>query len=114
MKTLLLATLLIAGAAQAADAPFLWEVQGPKTRHYLMGSVHLLPQAAYPLPPALEAAFAAADTLVLESDLATLTDAQTQMHLLADGSAPDGLKSQVGAALYQRVQAYAAAHDLPP
>ncbi len=113
MKQLLALALLLAGsAAGAADAPFLWEITGPKAHHYLMGSVHLLPETAYPLPSALDHAYAAADTLVLESDLAALTSPQLQAQMLAMGSTATGLKSEVGEALYQRVQAYARAHAI--
>lgn len=104
---------LLAAVAQAADAPFLWEVQGAKAKHYLMGSVHLLPDFAYPLPPALDAAYAAADILMFESDLAELAAPQTQMQMLVLANAPGGLKAQIGASLYQRVQAHATRLGLP-
>ena len=48
---------------------FLWQVDSPTTRIYLMGSIHLLRQDVYPLAPVIEEAFAASDILVLEADL---------------------------------------------
>lgn len=101
-------------AAQAATAPFLWQVQTPKAKHYLMGSVHLLPENAYPLPPALDAAYKGADTLVFESDIAALSDPKTQLQMLAEAKADSGLKAQVGDELYARVRAYAENNGLPP
>ena len=47
--TLALLLLFSAGALAAGDAPFLWQVKGAKTTHYLMGSMHLLPASAQPL-----------------------------------------------------------------
>jgi hypothetical protein len=48
---------------------FLWQVDSPTTRAYLMGSIHLLRQDVYPLAPVIEDAFAASDALVLEADV---------------------------------------------
>ncbi|HVT34963.1 MAG TPA: TraB/GumN family protein, partial [Nevskiaceae bacterium] len=112
-KILAAMVLLGAGAAQAADAPFLWEVSGARNKHYLMGSVHMLPESAYPLPPALDTAYAAADALVLETDIAALTSPQLQAQMLSAGASPSGLKNEIGAPLYQRVQDYAHAHGIP-
>lgn len=101
-------------ASASCTAPFLWQVEGAKARHYLMGSVHLLPESAYPLPAAYEAAYAAAEAVVFESDIGALSDPKTQLKLLNDATAPAGLKTLVGAELYQRVQDFAVAKDLPP
>lgn len=101
------------GLAAATDAPFLWQVQGAQATHYLLGSVHLLPASAHPLPVTLDAAYDATAALVLESDLAALSAPQAQAQMLDAGLAPDGLRSGIGAALYLRVQAQARQRDLP-
>lgn len=103
-----------AAASCTSEAPFLWEVQGAKTKHYLMGSVHLLPASAYPLPAALDAAYSAADTLVFESDLAALADPKTQMQMLAEAQSAAGLEALIGAELYAKVQAFARDRGLTP
>lgn len=110
-----------AAVPQIADAPFLWEVQSaqtPRTHHYLLGSVHLLPQSAYPLPAALDRAYHAAAGLVLETDLAALADPKMQLQLLEQAQAPNGpdggLRGQIGAPLYEQVRRYAAAQKLEP
>ncbi len=127
-----LATLLLlcAGAAQAAaapappcardtrasctsDAPFLWRVTGAKTQHYLMGSVHLLPEAAYPLPAALDTAYTSAAGIVLESDLTALNDPQTQAQLLDAGLAPQGIKAEIGNDLYRELSRWIGDKKLP-
>ncbi len=102
----------VAAAGSRAGAPFLWQVNDGKYRHYLLGSVHLLPQAAHPLPAALETAYAQADTLVFESDLDALDDAQAQQTVLA--AAQQGrLVDEADAALLQRVRTVATAVGLP-
>ncbi|MFT4045653.1 MAG: TraB/GumN family protein [Solimonas sp.] len=93
-------------------APFLWEVHGGGTTHYLLGSVHLLPQAAHPLPAGLEAAYAKAGTLVFESDLAALDAPEMQKELLAVARSKN-LRDEVSPELYARVQARARQYGLP-
>lgn len=108
--------LLVAHAALAAPAPapFLWEVHTGQSRHYLMGSVHLLPASAHPLPDALDAAYNAAQVLVFESDLEALSGPAAQRQMLAQAQAPGGLAQQIGSALYRRVQDFATRKQLPP
>lgn len=101
-----------ASAAQRASAPFLWQISDGKHHHYLLGSVHLLPQAAHPLPAALEAAYAKADALVFESDLDALDDPQTQKSVLA-AAQQSRLADEADAALLQRVHSAATASGLP-
>lgn len=104
---------LTATSLGAADAPFLWEVQGPKARHYLMGSVHMLPASAHPLPAALDAAYANTRALVLESDPDVLSSPEFQNRLLASGASERGLQREIGAGLLQRVQRHLRAIGLP-
>lgn len=114
MRILLLVALLFATAVPAADAPFLWQVQGPKATHYLLGSVHLLPQSAYPLPEALEQAYAQTRGLVLETDPLALETPEMQTRMIEAGVNGRGLRKEIDAALYARVRRQAQASDLPP
>jgi uncharacterized protein len=130
MKTLTLTLGLLATAATAAEpakpasppapvaahaAPFLWEVPGPKAKHYLLGSVHLLPPTAHPLPAALEAAYAATQSVMFEADIAELTAPELQGQMLgaAREDRPGGLKSRIGKSLYAKLQKRAAALGMP-
>lgn len=94
-----------------APAPYLWEVRHGGTTHYLLGSVHLLPEAAHPLPAALEAAYRKAGTLVFESDLAALESAEIQKALLSAASGR-GLREEIPAGLYAEVGASASRRGL--
>lgn len=118
---LLLAVLPAAAADTAAPpppaegAPFLWEVPGPKARHFLMGSVHLLPEAAHPLPAALEQAYGATREIAFEADLAALAGPELQSRMIgaAREDRPGGLKAHIGKSLYAKLQKRAAALGMP-
>jgi hypothetical protein len=75
--------------AQSPDAEnggttFMWKVERGETTLYLLGSIHALKEDAYPLPPAVEAAFAEAEIAVFEIDLDDMTKAAIKM--MAAGS----------------------------
>lgn len=105
--------LVLPARAQTSTAPFLWEVRHGETRHFLLGSIHLLPQAAQPLPAGIEAAYRAADTLIFESDLGALASPELQRELLTAARGSE-LRTLLSAPLYARLQARAAELGLPP
>lgn len=112
----LIASLLFCisiGSWAASDAPFLWEIQGPKARHYLMGSVHLLPASTQPLPAALENAYAKAKGIAFESDLASLADPKSQLAMFNAAVAPNGLRALIGKDVYERLQKSARDLNMP-
>lgn len=120
MRLFPLFALLLSGAAQAGPvpdsaAPFLWEVQGAKVRHYLLGSIHMLPDSAYPLPEALESAYRITHSVVFESNLAELAAPELQGRML--GAARDdrtgGLQARIGKPLYRQLQKRAQALGMP-
>lgn len=63
----------------------LWRVGNATNHVYLAGSVHLLKKSHYPLPEAIEAAYADSDVLVLEADLSVAQDHEKQMAILKEG-----------------------------
>lgn len=102
-----------APAAPLSPAPFLWEIRHGGTSHYLLGSVHLLPKAAHPLPPRLEQAYTEADAIFFESDLGALDEPKMQKAMLAAARRQDA-RAEIGDKTLARVQAIARAHGLPP
>jgi len=112
-----LVAALFAVLAQAAgdDAPFLWEVTGPKATHYLLGSVHMLPPEAHPLPEAVLAAYAATKDVVFETDLAGIASEEMQARLLgaAKEDREGGLKARVGDKVYEHLQRHARSLGMP-
>ena len=78
MRLFPLALLLgLAGSASAqedARRPPLYLVSHEGAKVYLLGSVHVLPADALPLPPHIEDLYAAASTVAFEIDLAEAED----------------------------------------
>jgi len=62
-----------------SEKTFLWKVERGETTLYLVGSIHALKEDAYPLPPAIEAAFAEVEVAVFEIDLQDMTKAAIKM-----------------------------------
>ncbi len=109
--------LLMAAAvasASAAQPSFLWQVRGdgPGTV-YLLGTVHLLHPDAAELSPAMEAAYAAADRLVVEVDLDRLEGAAAAM--FAAGTLPEGssLQQALSPETWTRLEAAAEGGAIP-
>ncbi|HUR40498.1 MAG TPA: TraB/GumN family protein [Verrucomicrobiae bacterium] len=120
LVTVLLTLALPASAegpapAPAHSAPFLYEIDGPKAKHFLLGSVHVLPASAHPLPAALDAAYEATSALTIEADLAALAAPELQGRML--GAARDlgkgGLQARIGKPLFARLQKHAAKLGMP-
>ena len=91
--------LLTAGAAppaaNALDQPdaqtktSLWSARADGGNVYLLGSVHFLRQADYPLPGAMEAAYASSDKVVFETDIGAMASPQVQEQMLGLGFYPE-------------------------
>lgn len=73
----------LAPLCAAESAPFAWQVRAPgnPVTHYLLGSLHVLSSAEYPLPVALQQAYTDTRRLVLESDLDALQAPELQTQL---------------------------------
>jgi uncharacterized protein len=87
---LLLSTAAGTGLAAPETNTCLWRVQSSNTTAYLQGSIHLLSEDAYPLPPQIDKAFEASKQIVLEMDLAVMTDPDAQLSMLMKGMLPKG------------------------
>jgi uncharacterized protein YbaP (TraB family) len=103
--------------ATAASATLpMWRVaDGQRTIAWLLGSIHALPKGHYPLPAAIDEAFAASGTLVEEVDLAEMESPATMQAvatraLLADGVTLDAI---VGPETWAAVRSKAEASGLP-
>jgi hypothetical protein len=48
---------------------FMWSVQGPKSKIFLLGSMHMFKAASYPLDPRIEKAYQSCPRVVFEADL---------------------------------------------
>lgn len=115
VRALLLPLLLLAAAGARADssAPFLWQIKGAQTMHYLLGSVHLLPASAETLPDGIADAYDAVDGLVFESDIGALSSPNSGLALISAAKDPRGLKAGIDPATYARLKARMAALGMP-
>ena len=120
---LIVAALVTAGALVRAQAPapaganrgLIWTVEKGGKSGWLVGSLHLLTADAYPLPPALDTAFAAADVLVEEANPEELKTPAAAMQLVAKAMYPPGttLQSQVSKETFDKIATRAEKIGLP-
>jgi uncharacterized protein YbaP (TraB family) len=103
-------------SAQAPAKHFLWKVEAPTgATAYLLGSLHVLAANSYPLPAAIDQAFAQSKTLVEEVDLDEMSDPTAMMGALAKAMLTDGktLDQIIAPATYEEVRKRAAATGMP-
>lgn len=109
--------LLAAPAPLAAQAPataaqpdsgkhFLWKATLDGHTAWLLGSIHVASKSMYPLAPAIEAAFAASPTLIVEADIGALDTGKVQAQILEKGMYPSeqSLKGNLPPPLYAKVE----------
>jgi uncharacterized protein len=82
------AALALLAPLHAAGRSFAWKATGKGGVVYLVGSIHMLSSAMYPLAPSLESAYKDSDLLVEEVDLGQMMDPSSQMQLLMRGMLP--------------------------
>ena len=110
-RLLVVATLLVvicsgSGRASGTTRNLLWRATSATGVVYLVGSLHVLSTAYYPLNPAIDAAFDDSRVLVEEVDMGVLTSPNTQLEMLRKGLLPSGqtLQSVVSPATYALVR----------
>jgi uncharacterized protein len=103
-------------ASAAGNRRSLWKVQGQSNSVYLLGSVHVLKKAHYPLAGPIEAAFSNSAIAAFETDIAALDDPSSAMKLLAKSQLPAGetLKSQLSPDVYKLWTSQLEKSGLPP
>lgn len=87
---LILMMVTVSPAAARPGGPAIWEYQGGSGTVLMLGSVHLLRQQDYPLPASVDAAYAAADTLVMEIDTSSVDPLSVQMLITGLGTLEEG------------------------
>jgi len=98
-------SLLILVAELRAKDNFMWEVENGNTKMYLLGSIHMMPENAYPLDEKIEKCFGESDILVIEADPTKVDQKIVQALIIQHGMYSEGktLKSEVSPELYKRV-----------
>jgi uncharacterized protein len=88
---LLLCGLLLCVTVRADGALHtLWELHGKHNTVYLLGSIHVLRPADYPLAPAVLAAYADSKSLLMEVNLEEINSEQVQAEMLGSAVLPGG------------------------
>lgn len=92
-----------------------WKIEGAKCSVYLLGSVHVLKEEHYPLPPVFERAYSNASIVVFEADIDTMMKPETQMQLMTKAQLPDGktLKDVLSEKTYADLSAYLKEAEIP-
>ena len=92
--------------ALAQDKHCLWKAQAGGAPVYLLGSVHVLSEAQYPLPQAIEDAYATCDQLVLEMNLDSAATPAAMMLVMSKVRLPEGqsLKVLLGPETWQKAR----------
>jgi uncharacterized protein YbaP (TraB family) len=112
-------TTALSGApvlAQTSGKTFMWTVTAPGAPpSYLMGSLHVLTPAYYPLSPRIEDAFAASKVLITEADIDQVGDPTLVMSLVGKAMLPEGrtLDQLIAADLHKQVMERADKAGLP-
>ncbi|NQZ93345.1 MAG: TraB/GumN family protein [Moritella sp.] len=102
-------SMLIFGVVNSVHATSsVWKVSNGKSSLYLGGTVHVLMADDYPLPAEFDQAYALADTLVLETDMAKLESPQFQQAMLRQLSYSEGqnLTQHLTPETYELLTAY--------
>jgi uncharacterized protein YbaP (TraB family) len=108
----LLLIVVIAAAGTACAESFLWEVSSLTNRVYLFGTVHAGKSVWYPLPKAVEDAFADSRVLVVEADV-TDTGAMARSAAAMVYKPPATLQTHMPPEQYARFRRYVARYGLP-
>lgn len=106
IKASLLSTALISVPALAESS--VWKVSKGADYLYIAGTVHLLPESAFPLPAEFDKAYADSDTLVLETKIPAAADTELQTAMLKAMSYTDdrSLSKTLSPEVYKQVSDY--------
>ena len=107
---LALSALLLCVTVRADGALHsLWELHGKHNTVYLLGSIHVLRQSDYPLPPVMLEAYRDAKSILMEVNLQEISSEQVQAEMLGSAVLPEGktLPDVLGRERYGRADALA-------
>lgn len=107
------ATFVFTSASVTAETA-VWKVTKGNDYIYVGGTVHLLPESAFPLPKEFEQAYANTDSLVLEAQMPAADDVAAQTALIQAMAYQDGrtLSQVLSPDVYQMVSDYFAPYGV--
>ncbi len=112
LGTLVLASAVLPTAALAETS--VWKVSKGSDYLYVAGTVHLLPESAFPLPAEFTKAYKDTDTLVLETKIPEPTDTALQTAMLKAMTYNDSrsLSKVLSPGVYKQVSDYFAPYGV--
>jgi uncharacterized protein YbaP (TraB family) len=110
--TLVLASAVVSAAALAETS--VWKVSKGSDYLYVAGTVHVLPESAFPLPAEFATAYTDTDTLVLETKIPEPTDTALQTAMLKAMTYNDSrsLSKVLSPEVYKQVSDYFAPYGV--
>jgi uncharacterized protein YbaP (TraB family) len=114
--------LVLAGLSSCATSPSsatsgspVWKISGNGNTLFLGGSVHILRSDDFPLPKAFDRAFSKSSLLVLEADIAQMSDVNVVKYLASKMYLPEGqtLKTILDPDIYDMLKLECAKYGLP-
>jgi len=104
-----------AQALPGSSKTSLWELAAEGGTVFLLGSIHFMRAEDYPLPPAMDAAYAACRAVVFETDIGLMQDPRVQTRMLELGMLPAGRSvfDTIGPETRRRLEATLAETGLP-
>lgn len=109
------AAVALAPDGVAPARALLWKVSDGDNHLYLLGSFHVLKASDYPLPVAIDAAFADAERVAFEVAPAEIRSPELGKKMLAAGLSDDGrtLEQRIAPATWRKLEAYCAKRNIP-
>lgn len=85
---------------------FIWSFESGNNTIYLLGSIHVLNKASYPLPEEVEDIYNCCRRIVFETDLDSMNDSSLQGKMLRRGMYPKGqtLSGNISAETYEMLR----------
>ena len=96
-------------------ATSVWKVSRGNSHVFIGGTIHVLKRSDYPLPNAFDQAYVQADTLVLETDLSSISQAHVESLILAKAFYPPGqdLQQKLDVAAFGALKHYCESVGIP-
>jgi uncharacterized protein YbaP (TraB family) len=94
---------------------FLWSVRSEKSTVYILGSIHILREDAYPLPEEIERVYSCCSMVVFETDLDGMSDIESQNRMMKLGMYQhgQGLSKNITPETYRLLEKRMTAAGLP-
>jgi len=111
----ILALVSVLSVSQALAKSPVWKVSKGESYIYLGGTIHMLSEKDYPLPQAFQEAYAAADIIVLETDIRGLEAPELQGKILEAISYKDhrGLSNVLSRDVYKQLDEVLKTRGMP-